>query len=299
MAAARAAGAPAALTTQAEFLHRLGIAERAQALANARPNHAPVIERQLHRLVGPDQMGELFKACCLYYPEGLATPGFEEAEVSDLPVLQSPLLAAIPGVRHAFFTRQGGVSAGIYASLNVGRGSNDDPAAVEENRRRCAEYLGFEEAALSTCYQSHTANALIARRALRRKSPQGGRRCHHQAWPDLRGAGGGLRAGAVLRSDGQSGRRRPRRLARRAGRHRRVHGRANGRAGRERRRASSRWSAPASGHVPTRWAWTSSTVSRPTRPRQTRFFRARASTPESACSTCPASSSSGCANPGS
>ena len=40
----------------------------------------------------------------------------------------SSLLSAIPGLRHAFFTREGGVSAGIYASLNGGLGSNDDAA---------------------------------------------------------------------------------------------------------------------------------------------------------------------------
>ncbi|MDP9102966.1 MAG: hypothetical protein M3N05_03025, partial [Pseudomonadota bacterium] len=37
--------------------------------------------------------------------------------------VSSPLLTALPGIRHAFFTREGGVSTGIYASLNVGRGS--------------------------------------------------------------------------------------------------------------------------------------------------------------------------------
>ncbi len=44
--------------------------------------------------------------------------------------LGSPLLSAIPGLRHAFFTREGGVSGGIYESLNGGIGSNDDPADV-------------------------------------------------------------------------------------------------------------------------------------------------------------------------
>jgi SAM-dependent MidA family methyltransferase len=79
MAAARAQGVATALTTQGEFLHQMGIIERAQALSDAKPDHAPVIERQLERLIAPDQMGELFKACCLYYPATLAIPGFEEA----------------------------------------------------------------------------------------------------------------------------------------------------------------------------------------------------------------------------
>ena len=45
-------------------------------------------------------------------------------------------LNALPGLRHAFFTREGGVSEGIYASLNCGLGSKDDPERVRENRRR-------------------------------------------------------------------------------------------------------------------------------------------------------------------
>jgi YfiH family protein len=78
--------------------------------------------------------------------------------VSPLPVLTSPLLD-LPGIRHAFFTRQGGVSEGIYASLNVGAGSKDDPAAVAENRGRAAALLGGE---LVTAYQVHSATALAA-----------------------------------------------------------------------------------------------------------------------------------------
>jgi YfiH family protein len=74
--------------------------------------------------------------------------------------LQSPLLAGLAGVRHAFFTREGGVSEGLYASLNVGVGSNDDPAAVAENRRHAAAWLGAEE--LVTCYQVHSATAHVA-----------------------------------------------------------------------------------------------------------------------------------------
>lgn len=78
--------------------------------------------------------------------------------MTQLPVLTSPLLD-LPGIRHAFFTRQGGVSTGIYASLNVGVGSKDDPEAVSENRRRAAAHLGGE---LVTAYQVHSATALVA-----------------------------------------------------------------------------------------------------------------------------------------
>ena len=77
------------------------------------------------------------------------------------PVLQSSLLAALPGVRHAFFTRKGGVSAGLYDSLNVGRGSRDRPAAVEENRRRAAGLFGAEPDRLVTAYQVHSAEVMV------------------------------------------------------------------------------------------------------------------------------------------
>jgi YfiH family protein len=82
--------------------------------------------------------------------------------VSELPTIQSPLLAKVAGVRHAFFTRQGGVSTGIYESLNVGRGSRDEAADVAENRRRAAAWFGLTPDALNTCYQIHSARAEFA-----------------------------------------------------------------------------------------------------------------------------------------
>ena len=79
--------------------------------------------------------------------------------MSDLPVITSKLLD-LPGVRHAFFTRRGGVSQGVYASLNVGLGSRDDQAAVIENRRRCAAH--FDARAIVTAYQVHSAETRSA-----------------------------------------------------------------------------------------------------------------------------------------
>jgi YfiH family protein len=76
--------------------------------------------------------------------------------------ITSAKLAKVAGVRHAFFTRKGGVSTGIYDSLNVGRGSKDDPAAVAENRRRCAEAMGVDAGALLTCYQTHSTMVRVA-----------------------------------------------------------------------------------------------------------------------------------------
>ena len=76
--------------------------------------------------------------------------------------LDSPLLSAIPGLRHAFFTREGGVSDGIYASLNGGLGSSDDPARVVENRRRMAEQMGVSPAHFLNLHQVHSPDAVIA-----------------------------------------------------------------------------------------------------------------------------------------
>jgi polyphenol oxidase len=62
----------------------------------------------------------------------------------------------LPGIRHAFFTREGGVSEGLYASLNGGQGSSDDPDRVKENRGRMADALGVARDRFVTCYQIHS-----------------------------------------------------------------------------------------------------------------------------------------------
>lgn len=72
----------------------------------------------------------------------------------------SPELARIGGISHAFFGREGGVSEGIYASLNCGIGSQDEPARVQENRRRAAAQLGVEGKSLSSLYQVHGTEVL-------------------------------------------------------------------------------------------------------------------------------------------
>ena len=66
-------------------------------------------------------------------------------------------LEKITKIRHGFFTREGGVSEGLYRGLNCGTGSNDDPSAVHENRTRVAHRLGAEPEALLTVYQVHSA----------------------------------------------------------------------------------------------------------------------------------------------
>lgn len=67
---------------------------------------------------------------------------------------------ALPGIRHAFFTRAGGVSEGVYGSLNGGVGSSDDPARVFENRARMARALDAEASRLLVPYQIHSSDAL-------------------------------------------------------------------------------------------------------------------------------------------
>jgi YfiH family protein len=73
--------------------------------------------------------------------------------------IRSPALQT-PGIAHAFFTRQGGVSTGVYTSLNGGVGSRDNPADVAENRARMAGVLGISAHNLMVPYQIHSAEAL-------------------------------------------------------------------------------------------------------------------------------------------
>ena len=64
-------------------------------------------------------------------------------------------------VRHGFFGRAGGVSDGLYRSLNCGLGSGDDPEAIAENRARAIGACGLAPTALCTAYQVHSAEALV------------------------------------------------------------------------------------------------------------------------------------------
>lgn len=68
-------------------------------------------------------------------------------------------------LRHGFFTRVGGVSEGIFASLNVGLGSSDVPERVTENRARVAAYFDAAPEALMTCYQVHSPDVVTVTKA--------------------------------------------------------------------------------------------------------------------------------------
>ena len=77
-------------------------------------------------------------------------------------MLKSSTLASLDGVHHGFFTRRGGVSGSIYASLNCGLGSRDNTADVKENRARVAGILGAAPDRLLTASQQHSPRAFIA-----------------------------------------------------------------------------------------------------------------------------------------
>jgi len=72
----------------------------------------------------------------------------------------------LPAIRHGFFGRRGGISQGIYRGLNVGLGSDDDRAAVLENRARAMQALGFEASALTTVHQVHGIDVVTLTEAI-------------------------------------------------------------------------------------------------------------------------------------
>jgi len=92
--------------------------------------------------------------------------------------IEAPALSAMDGISHGYFTRRGGVSSGIYASLNTGRGSDDEAEAVSANRSRACAALGLSLADLATPHQVHSADAVVV----------------SEAWPQ----GAGPKADAVV-----------------------------------------------------------------------------------------------------
>ena len=147
-------------------------------------------------------------------------------------MLQAPIAVAIlPGIRHGFFTRAGGVSTGVYASLNGGTGSNDKPDHVAENRARMAAALGVAPAAFSPPIK-------FIRRMWSLRKRRGRTNSARARTPSSRSVPGtrdrrldrGLRPGPVRRCAGARHRRGARRLARRVDRRDRSDRRRNGKA---------------------------------------------------------------------
>jgi len=76
-------------------------------------------------------------------------------------MIEATNLAALDHLRHGFFTREGGISVGMFASLNCGFSSGDDPTHVTENRARALRRLDLPAESLCTVRQVHSARVLV------------------------------------------------------------------------------------------------------------------------------------------
>lgn len=100
---------------------------------------------------------------------GRPPPAFEATITREAPTMPHlPALNPIKskaleysGIQHAFFTREGGISEGIYRGLNGGLGSQDKPEHISENRRRMADYFDLSADRLLSLYQTHSSDAVI------------------------------------------------------------------------------------------------------------------------------------------
>ena len=110
---------------------------------------------------------------------------------------------ALPGLAHAFFTRRGGVSTGLYDSLNGGVGSRDQPEAVRDNRARMAAALGLAADRLAIPYQVHSPDVATISSAF---APQARPRCDAlvTATPGLGLGVTGADCGMILFADRQA-----------------------------------------------------------------------------------------------
>ncbi|WP_142416384.1 peptidoglycan editing factor PgeF [Bartonella massiliensis] len=89
------------------------------------------------------------------------------------PILAKNLSALhLHGIKHGFFTRQGGVSKDLYHSLNVGKSSNDQLVHIVHNRLLIADYFGIEAQNLVTVNQIHSCNVVVVHQAMIGVLPQ-------------------------------------------------------------------------------------------------------------------------------
>ena len=164
-AAARRAGAGVfGPLPQGAFLEALGIEERAAALrrnasaSQARPSTPRSAASRARtewaccsrRWRSPTRRSALCPA---------SRPGRTGGAMT-LPIRHALLEDADGRIRHGFFGREGGVSEGLYRSLNCGLGSGDDPEAVGENRARAVAACDLAPDSLCSAYQVHSASAL-------------------------------------------------------------------------------------------------------------------------------------------
>jgi YfiH family protein len=152
---------------QGDFLNDIGLAERTEYLCQqAKPEQQGSLRTAAVRLTHPRYMGNLFKVMAVVSSGHLRPAGF------CCPYLEASSLKNIP-VRHGFFTRQGGVSKGDFASLNVVYKKKDDSANVVENRRRIANSLGFSPHNLVTINQVHSTKVLMVDKPFWNEVPDG------------------------------------------------------------------------------------------------------------------------------
>lgn len=86
---------------------------------------------------------------------------FDIREKDGVPYLSYPMLEQTGLVRHGFSTRLGGVSTGVWASMNISTTRGDDPAAIAENRKRIASAIGVDEKKMVYTCQTHTTNVAV------------------------------------------------------------------------------------------------------------------------------------------
>ncbi|WP_215905686.1 peptidoglycan editing factor PgeF [Thalassospira sp. TSL5-1] len=87
---------------------------------------------------------------------------------SGISYLTSDVFGGMSGLKHGFFTREGGMSNGIHAGLNVGFGSDDDAEIVARNRALAAAAFGTTSDRLTTVYQVHGTDVAVLERPLTR-----------------------------------------------------------------------------------------------------------------------------------
>jgi len=86
------------------------------------------------------------------------TGSIQQRQKGDLEYLMFPKLEETGVVEHLFTTRTGGVSSGIYSTMNLSFSRGDDPECVRENYRRIGEVLGVDPEHMAASKQTHTTN---------------------------------------------------------------------------------------------------------------------------------------------
>ncbi|MBN8648129.1 MAG: peptidoglycan editing factor PgeF [Caulobacterales bacterium] len=92
--------------------------------------------------------------------------------MSELLIVGAQNLENLTGIKHGFFGRKGGTSTGIYASLNCGFSSNDNPKNVKQNRQKVCDYFGVELGNLLNPYQIHSNIAQYIDEPFRKDGPR-------------------------------------------------------------------------------------------------------------------------------